>query len=187
MNQLLKVSTESYRRQDDGNIGPMTIEKVKANDGTMVTIICITYNHEKFIRNALDSFLMQKTNFEFKVFIGEDHGSDHTADIIREYAKKYPDIIIPFIREKNIGAQRNLIDLCQHATSPYIAFCEGDDYWTDPLKLQKQVNFMEENKNIAVCGTRTEIKAPLDWQFADWYKKINGRIIIPDSNPSLKI
>lgn len=186
MNQLLKVSTESYRRQDDGNIGPMTIEKVKANDGTMVTIICSTYNHEKFIRNALDSFLMQKTNFEFKVFIGEDHGSDHTADIIREYAKKYPDIIIPFIRKKNMGAQRNLIDLCQRATSPYIAFCEGDDYWTDPLKLQKQVNFMEENKNIAVCGTRTEIKAPLDWQFADWYKKINGRIIIPDSNPSLK-
>lgn len=186
MDRLRKVNEDSYRIQDDGSIGPMTEKKIKENDGTMVTVVCISYNHEKFIRDALDSFLMQKTDFKFKIFVGEDHGPDHTADIIREYARKYPDIVVPFIREKNMGAQRNLIDLCQHATSPYIAFCEGDDYWVDDHKLQKQVEYMEEHKNIKVCGTRTEIKAPEDWYLKDWYIAVNGKYIIPDSNPSIR-
>ena len=119
----------SYAKNEQGNIiGPITQQKMAENDGTAVTVICITYNHEKFIAQALDSFLMQKTNFKFKVFVGEDCGPDRTADVVKEYARKYPDIIVPFIREHNMGAQRNLIDLCQRATSPYISFCEGDDY-----------------------------------------------------------
>ena len=103
-----------------------------------MTVVCITYKHEAFIAQALDSFLMQKTDFKFKVFVGEDCGPDGTADIVREYARRYPDVIVPFIREENMGAQRNLIDLCQRATSPYIAFCEGDDYWIDEYKLQNR-------------------------------------------------
>ena len=116
-------------------MGPETAKRAAKNDGCAVTICCITYKHEDYIRSALDSFLMQKTNFKFKVFVGEDHGPDGTADIVREYAEKYPDIIVPFLREKNMGAQANLIDLCNHADSPYIAFCEGDDYWVDENKL----------------------------------------------------
>lgn len=161
----------------------LTERKMAENDGTIVTVVCITYAHEKFIAQALDSFLMQKTNFKFKVFVGEDCGPDGTADIVREYAEKYPDIIVPFIREENMGAQRNLIDLCQRATSPYIAFCEGDDYWVDEYKLQKQFDYMESNPNIRVCATQTEILAPEDWHLRDWYIPVSGKILIPDSVP----
>lgn len=177
----------SYAKNEQGNIiGPITQQKMAENDGTAVTVICITYNHEKFIAQALDSFLMQKTNFKFKVFVGEDCGPDNTAAIVREYAEKYPDIIIPFIREHNMGAQRNLIDLCQRATSPYIAFCEGDDYWIDEYKLQKQFDYMEEHKNIPVCVMQTEIDAPPDWFLRSWYKEVNRKLIIPDSIPTFK-
>ena len=177
----------SYAKNEQGNIiGPITQQKMAENDGTAVTVICITYNHEKFIAQALDSFLMQKTNFKFKVFVGEDCGPDNTAAIVREYAEKYPDIIIPFIREHNMGAQRNLIDLCQRATSPYIAFCEGDDYWIDEYKLQKQFDYMEEHKNIPVCVMQTEIDAPPDWFLRSWYKEVNNKLIMPDSIPGFK-
>ena len=187
---LVRVMPESYavdaareyRAQDT-----LTERKIKENDDTMVTVVCITYKHEEFIAQALDSFLMQKTNFKFKVFVGEDCGPDGTADIIREYAARYPDVIIPFIREKNMGAQRNLIDLCQRATSPYIAFCEGDDYWIDEYKLQKQVDYMEKHRNLRACSTQTEIHAPEDWHLRSWYNPTrNGKLLIPDSVPGYR-
>lgn len=165
----------------------LTERKAMENDDTMVTVVCITYKHEEFIAQALDSFLMQKTNFKFKIFVGEDCGPDGTADIVREYAAKYPDIIVPFLREQNMGAQRNLIDMCQQATSPYIAFCEGDDYWVDEYKLQKQVDYMEANPELRVCCTQTEVVAPEDWHLRSWYKEMpDGRIILPDSTPGYK-
>ncbi len=178
----------SYAKNKQENIiGPITQQKMTENDGTAVTVICITYNHEKFIAQALDSFLMQKTNFKFKVFVGEDCGPDNTAAIVREYAEKYPDIIIPFIRKHNMGAQRNLIDLCQRATSPYIAFCEGDDYWIDEYKLQKQFDYMEEHKNIPVCVTKTKVEAPEDWHLRNWYRENkNHEIVLPDAIPGFK-
>lgn len=157
----------------------LTEQKAQNNDDTMVTVVCITYHHEKFIAEALDSFLMQKTNFKFKIFVGEDCGSDGTANIVREYAQKYPEEVIPFIREKNMGAQRNLIDLCQRATSPYIAFCEGDDYWIDKEKLQKQVDYMEKHPELRVCYHKVEILAPEDWYQNDFYlpNKKNKRVV----------
>ena len=160
----------------------LTERKAYENDDTMVTIVCITYKHEEYISSALDSFLMQKTNFKFKIFVGEDCGPDNTAKIVLEYAKKYPDIVVPFIREQNMGAQRNLIDLCQRATSPYIAFCEGDDYWIDENKLQKQVDYMEKNKKIA----KAKIDAPDDWFLRPYYgnKKV---LIYPDCEPNYKL
>lgn len=162
----------------------LTERKAMENDGTMVTVVCITYKHEEFIAQALDSFLMQKTNFKYKIFVGEDCGPDGTADIIREYAKKYPDILVPFLREQNMGAQRNLIDMCQRATSPYIAFCEGDDYWVDEYKLQKQFDYMEAHPEIRVCCTQTEIVAPQDWHLRSWYKPMpDGKLLLPDSVP----
>lgn len=166
----------------------LTEQKAAQNDGTMVTVVCITYKHEEFIAQALDSFLMQKTNFKFKVFVGEDHGPDGTADIVRDYAQRYPDIIVPFLREENMGAQRNLIDLCQNATSPYIAFCEGDDYWTDECKLQKQVDYMEAHPEVRVCGMETEIDAPEDWHLRSWYREMkDGRLLLPNSVPGFSL
>lgn len=178
----------SYAQNDSGDIvGPITEEKYKQNDGTMVTVVCITYKHEEFIAQALESFLMQKTNFKFKVFVGEDCGPDNTAQIVKEYAEKYPDIIVPFIREKNMGAQRNLIDLCQRANSPYIAFCEGDDYWIDEYKLQKQFDFMESNKEYRICFSKCEIKSPEDWFLRSWFKADKeGKLIFPDCEPNFK-
>lgn len=167
---------------------PETAKRFEENDDCAVTICCITYNHEKTIAQALDSFLMQKTNFKFKVFVGEDHGPDGTADIVREYAEKYPDIIIPFLREENMGAQTNLIDLCNHANSPYIAFCEGDDYWTDEYKLQKQYDYMQANPELRVCFTRTEIEAPEDWHLRSYYKaNKQGKMIMPEAIPGFKM
>ncbi|MFV0497910.1 MAG: CDP-glycerol glycerophosphotransferase family protein [Candidatus Fimivivens sp.] len=152
----------------------------------MVTVVCITYNHEEYIAQALDSFLMQKTDFKFKVFVGEDCGPGRTADIVREYAAKYPDIIVPFLREENMGAQRNLIDLCQRATSPYIAFCEGDDYWIDENKLQKQVDYMEAHSALRACFAKAKIDAPDNWFLRDYYKK-DGDLIYPDCEPKYQL
>ena len=164
-------------------MGPKTAKRFENNnDDCAVTVCCITYKHEDYIRDALDSFLMQKTNFKFKVFVGEDHGPDNTANIVKEYSEKYPDIIVPFLREKNMGAQANLIDLCNHATSPYIAFCEGDDFWTDEYKLQKQYDYMQGHPHVRMCFTRTKIEAPEDWHLRSYYKENrNGEMIIPDT------
>lgn len=157
-------------------------------EGVMVTVVCITYNHELYIRDALDSFIRQKTNFKFKVFVGEDCGPDGTAEIVKEYAEKYPDIIVPFLREQNMGAQRNLIDMCQKAESPYIAFCEGDDYWIDDYKLQKQFDYMEANPELRACYCRAEISAPEDWHLRSYYKaNKEGKLIFPDCEPGYKV
>lgn len=165
---------------------PIDMNEIKAskNDGTMVTVVCTTYNHEKYIAQALDSFLMQKTNFKFKVFVGEDCGPDHTKDIIMEYARRYPDIIIPFIREKNLGATKNTIDMTEKATSPYIAFCEGDDYWTDEYKLQKQFDYMEAHPEFTFSFARTEVVGDMG-AFASFYKPNDeGKYILPDCENS---
>lgn len=174
--------------QDGLVMGPETQKRFDANtDDCAVTVCCITYKHEEYIRQALDGFVMQKTNFKFKVFVGEDKGPDGTADIIREYAEKYPDIIIPFIREENMGAQTNLIDLCNKANSPYIAFCEGDDFWIDEYKLQKQFDYMQSHEDVRMCYTSTEILAPDDWHLNSYYKRNKeGKMIIPYCAPGFK-
>lgn len=149
-----------------------------------VTVVCITYRHEDYIREALDSFLVQKTTFRFQVFVGEDCGPDGTADVIREYAEKHPAVVIPFIREANMGAQRNLIDMCQRAGTKYIAFCEGDDFWTDEHKLQKQYDHMEANPELSACFHNTEIQSEADWYLASFYRPdAEGRRLIPSSIP----
>ncbi len=169
-------------------MGKETKKRFDSNsDDCAVTVCCITYKHEDLISKTLDGFLMQKTNFKFKVFVGEDHGPDGTADVIREYAKKYPDIIVPFIRENNMGAQTNLIDLCNHANSPYIAFCEGDDFWIDEYKLQKQFDYMQKHTEVRMCYTHTEILAPEDWHLNSYYKHDkDGKMIIPRCTPGFK-
>lgn len=162
-------------------------EVLQNDNDVKVTVVCITYNHEKYIAEALDSFIRQKTNFKYQVYVGDDCSSDKTPEIILEYADKYPDIIVPFIREQNLGAERNLIDLCNHASSIYIAFCEGDDYWIDNNKLQKQYDYMEAHPELRACFHNTLILADEDWYFNDYYKPDkNGLRTIPGSIPNYK-
>lgn len=119
-----------------------------------VSICCTAYNHENYIRRALDSFLMQKTNFRFEIIIHDDASPDGTADIIREYAQKYPDIIKPIFQTENqFSKQVNLIRefLFANSTGQYIAICEGDDFWTDPDKLQKQIDFLDNHPEYIAC------------------------------------
>lgn len=115
-----------------------------------VTIASISYNQEKFITQALESFVMQKTKFPFEVVISDDCSTDKTAKIIKDYADKYPDIIKPIFREKNLGAVNNYIETLSGVKSEYVVYCEGDDYFTDPLKLQKQVDFLDSHPDYSI-------------------------------------
>ena len=110
-----------------------------------VSVSMITYNHEKFISQAVESILMQKVSFDYEIVIGEDCSTDNTRQILLNYQKKYPDKIHLLLPEKNLGAQENSRNTLQACRGQYIAALEGDDYWTDPLKLQKQVDFLEAN------------------------------------------
>jgi len=119
----------------------------------VVSICCITYNHEKYIADALDSFLMQNTDFPVEILIHDDASTDRTPDIIREYEARYPDLIKPiFQRENQYSKGVKVAHLNQkRARGKYIALCEGDDYWTDPYKLQKQVDHMEKHPECSLC------------------------------------
>lgn len=110
----------------------------------VVSICCITYNHEKFIAEALDSFLMQETYFHFEIVIEDDCSTDSTAMIIQQYAERFPTIINVNLRNVNVGAAQNALECLNRTTGTYIAFCEGDDYWTDNNKLEYQISKMKE-------------------------------------------
>lgn len=120
-----------------------------------LTVCIITYNHEKYIAECLEGILMQQTSFLFDILIGEDCSTDKTRDIIRYFENKYPGIIKPVYHEKNVGAPRNHFEYCfPMITSPYVAICDGDDYWTDPGKLQKQVDFLDQHPECVICFHR---------------------------------
>lgn len=121
-----------------------------------VSIICNAYNHEKYIAQCLDGFVMQKTNFAFEVLVHDDASTDGTANIIREYEKKYPQIIKPIYQTENQYSKGGITRFqYPRVKGKYIAFCEGDDYWTDPLKLQKQYNALEANPDVDICTHAT--------------------------------
>ena len=128
----------------------------------LVSISCITYNHAPYIRQCLDGFLMQQTEFAFEVLIHDDCSTDGTTEIIKEYEAKYPDIIKPIYEDENQYQQGkpagSAVWNFPRAKGKYIAMCEGDDYWVDPLKLQKQVDFMEANPDYSLCGTNGLVK-----------------------------
>lgn len=121
------------------------------NNKPLVSIYCITYNHEKFISQAIESFLMQKTNFPVEIVIGEDCSTDNTRAICLEYKEKFPDKIKLLLPEHNLGMTQNAITTLQSCNGKYIALCDGDDYWTDENKLQKQVEFLEANEDFSIC------------------------------------
>lgn len=118
---------------------------------TMVSICCVTYNHGKYIAEALEGFLMQKTNFNFEILVGEDCSTDNTRNIVQDYCLKYPGRIRMVTDEVNVGSIKNQVRIFDQAKGKYIAMCDGDDYWVDPLKLQKQFDFMESHEDSVIC------------------------------------
>jgi glycosyltransferase involved in cell wall biosynthesis len=128
------------------------------SDRPKVSVWIVTYNHEKFIAQCIESVIMQKVNFTFDIIIGEDCSTDNTRKIIQEIEAKYPDIIKPIYHQTNVGAYRNAYEFCYpKLTGDYIACLEGDDYWLDEYKLQKQVDALERDSNAALCFTQVKV------------------------------
>lgn len=123
-----------------------------------LAILCVCYNQQKYIKDALDGFLMQKVSFPFEVWIADDCSTDNTKGIILEYMKSYPTVIKPIFRTSNIGSSNNFWNLVQQINAKYVALCEGDDYWTDPLKLQKQVDFLDAHPECSICFHPVTVK-----------------------------
>lgn len=122
-------------------------------DAVTVSICCLSYNHEDYIAEAIESFLNQKTDFLFEVLIHDDASTDRSAEIIKEYEKRYPQIIKAVYQTENQYSQGVLVDVenQKRARGKYVAHCEGDDYWTDPYKLQKQVDYMNAHPECSMC------------------------------------
>lgn len=118
-----------------------------------MSIVCTNYNKGDWIKDAIESFLRQKTDFSYEIILIDDHSTDHSPQIIKEYAKKYPNTIRTFFNKKNLGITRTWIKVCKEAKGKYIARCDGDDYWIDTLKLQKQVDLLEETVGSEWCST----------------------------------
>ncbi|MDY6373085.1 MAG: glycosyltransferase [Bacteroidales bacterium] len=129
----------------------------------LVAIHCLVYNHEPYLRRCIDGFVRQRTNFPFVAIVHEDASTDKSADIIREYERKYPNIIKPIYETENQYSKPDgrLIFIMQDAIlasgAKYVAICEGDDFWTDPLKLQKQVDILENNPQLMAVVTDTSV------------------------------
>lgn len=112
----------------------------------------LTYNHEQYIKQALDSVLTQQTDFDVEIVIGEDCSTDNTRAIVVDYAQRYPGRIRALLHEKNVGMSRNVVQVLKACTGEYIALLEGDDFWTDSKKLQKQVSFLDANPDYAISA-----------------------------------
>lgn len=164
-----------------------------SQDNIVVSICCITYNHEKYIRDAIEGFLMQETDFPIEIIIHDDASTDSTPDIIREYVDKYPNLFVPIFQTENQYSQGKRIYgtfVLPRARGKYIALCEGDDYWTSPQKLQMQVDYMQAHSECALCfhaaqvvyednPTRKEIRSPRPIprlsqtiRIADWLRQL---------------
>lgn len=154
------------------------IEQKLESEPIMVSIHCLVYNHEPYIRQCLDGFVMQKTNFRFEAIVHDDASTDGSAAIIREYAEKYPDIIKPILETENQyskkdGSLRKIMDA--HMRGKYVAMCEGDDYWTDPNKLQMQVDYMEGHPEHTMCFHDVDIKVEKGREYWDVFGKLENR------------
>ncbi len=166
LNAVLAIGILRKRKTLDGySMTNKTQDEIMKNwpkqcDCPMVSIRCITYNHESYIAQAIDGFLNQETNFPFDIVIHDDASTDRTADIIREYEMKYPKIIKPIYESENQYSKHNglisrIVD--EACNGKYVAMCEGDDFWIDSKKLQKQVDFLEQNPDYSLVTHRYEI------------------------------
>ncbi len=146
------MNLTEYERQ-----GIEYIKTVSEKCRPVVVISCLAYNQEVYIRETLQSFVSQKTNFSFVAIVHDDASTDGTTIVIKEFVDRYPDIILPIYEKKNQyskhdGSLGRIMQEARNATgAKYVALCEGDDYWTDPLKLQKQVDFLETHSGYSMC------------------------------------
>lgn len=134
----------------------MAERRFNEDEPVIVSIRCITYNHAPYIRQCLEGFVMQRTNFRFQAVVHDDASTDGTTEIVREYAEKYPDIIVPVYEEENRWSKHDgslLTVMYPLLVGKYLAHCEGDDFWTDPYKLQKQVDFLEAHPDYVLTYT----------------------------------
>lgn len=122
-----------------------------------VSIICTNYNKGDWVREAMDSFLNQKTNFDFEIIIIDDASTDHSYELIQEYQNKFPEKVRTFRNEVNLGITRTWKKVCQEAKGRYIARCDSDDFWTDPLKLQKQVDLLDASTDSLWSNTEFDM------------------------------
>lgn len=122
-----------------------------------VSIVMPVYNHDRFLRQALDSVLMQKTNFNYELIVGEDCSPDSCRDIIKEYEPLFDGKMIPIYRDKNIGAEDNVADCIKKCRGKYLAYLEGDDYWTNENKLQVEVDFLDTHPEYMCVFHNNEI------------------------------
>ncbi|ORW40118.1 glycosyltransferase [Mycobacterium paraense] len=139
-----------------------------------VSVVSISYNHEAYIRQALDGFVSQKTDFPIEIIVADDASTDGTPAIIREYADRHPHLFRPILRSANVGVHTNLMDALSAARGDYVAVCEGDDFWDDPLKLSKQVAFLDQHSDTTVCfhpvrvicddGSKDAEHPPISWR-----------------------
>ncbi len=136
---------------------------VDNTESPLVSVICCTYNHEKYIEEAINGFLMQETTFPFEVLINDDASTDNTIQILKKYEKKYQKIVKVFYHEKNEYSQGIDVfaNVSTKANGKYIAICEGDDYWIDENKLQMQIDFLEKNSNYSMCFHKSKIQNEL--------------------------
>lgn len=138
-------------------------ERERAMDGRCkVSILCTAYNHEEYIREALESFVAQETDFEYEILVNDDCSTDGTAEIIREFAQRYPDKLRPFYQKENLYSKGGMPFLFEsvffpNARGEYFALCEGDDYWTDARKLQMQVDFLDAHGDYSGCVHNTRL------------------------------
>lgn len=129
----------------------MTADQPTHERTPKLSVFMITYNHERFIREAIDSALMQQTDFPFEIVIGEDCSTDATRALVQDYAQRYPDRIRLLLHPHNVGSMRNFAQTYAACRGEYVAWLEGDDYWTAPRKLQQQVDFLDEHPDYALC------------------------------------
>lgn len=143
----------------------------------LVSIVCTTYNQVDYIRDCLKGFLMQDVDFPIEILIHDDCSTDGTTKIIKEYAAKYPEIINPIYEKENQYQQGkpagNNVWNIPRAKGKYIAFCEGDDFWTDPMKLKRQVDFLESNPDYGLCHTDFNIKNEISGKYTESIFKNN--------------
>jgi glycosyltransferase involved in cell wall biosynthesis len=127
------------------------------NKQPKVSACIIAYNHEKYIREAIEGALMQKLDCSYEIVISEDCSTDNTREIVKKYAEKYPDKIRLYLNEKNLGLIGNWEASLKRSAGEYVAILEGDDFWTDPEKLKKQINFLDDNPDYALCSHNAEV------------------------------
>jgi len=140
----------------------------------LVSVWMTTYNHESYISEAIEGVLNQKTNFIYELIIGEDNSTDNTRQICLDYENKYPGTINLILNDQNIGLIRNYNMTLQECKGKYVAYCDGDDYWSDPLKLQKQVDFLERNELLDLVYTDKNVQSGMQ------IYKNEGKSWVPD-------